>query len=136
MAPSDDAMEDPDPQDEAQKMALGHPKSHDTFHRYVHLPFELRAAIRDVAIEGAIQDYLHLNQGLLDKGLPCSRLAVVSKEWQGDVEKALFGKIRLDPLNEGDVSNFEQYFTKIRTSYLTQLEVAMDDNMRTGLWVR
>ncbi|POS75850.1 hypothetical protein DHEL01_v205756 [Diaporthe helianthi] len=130
MAPSD-AMKSPnlEPQGEAQKMSLGQPKSHDTFHNYPYLPFELRKPIRAFAIDAAVSAYF-------EGSLGCSRLASVSKEWQGDVEKALFSKIRVDPLDEEEVSDFERYFTDRRKKYLTQFEVAVDDSPETGVWAR
>lgn len=119
IAPSDDAMETPDPSGERRN-------SHGTFHRYLHLPFELRAEIRAFAI-----------MGCHSTGENCrSRLALVSKEWQVDVEKSLFSKIQIDPLNEEGVSDFKKYFTDGREKYLTQLEIPMDDSAVTGLWER
>lgn len=134
MAPSDDAMEDPDSQGETQTMALGQAKSYDTFHRYLRLPFELRAPIRAFAIEASLIPGGY--NGEDGDTLLCSRLASVSKEWQDDIEKALFSKIRVDPRNEEEVSKFKQYFTDRRKKYLTQLEVVVDDDPLTGLWRR
>lgn len=97
-----------------------------TFHYYIHLPFELRAQIRTEAIKSA-QRWLQTKK---DRG----RLALVSKEWQDDVEKLMFGMIRIDPSNEGDVASFKRLFTDRRQKFLTRLDIAIDDDDKTSPW--
>ena len=135
-------MENINPQGEAHEMSVtaedgesnpfGQVNNHAAFHRYLALPFELRAHIRALAIKAAIptSGYVHHRED----SLGCFRLASVSREWQDDVENALFSKIRVDPLDEEEVSEFEQPFTDRRKKFLTQLEVAVDDDEETGLW--
>lgn len=107
-------------------------KNQTTFHCYVHLPFELRAQIRTAAIEAA---YPNSNPWKWPNGeKPCSRLASVSKEWKGDVEKVLFGEIRIDPSNEEDVARFKELFTDERKRFLTRLDIAIDGDEDTGPW--
>ncbi|KAG8161960.1 hypothetical protein KVR01_007725 [Diaporthe batatas] len=133
MATSDDhAMDDTGPQDEAQRTSLGQATSYDTFHRYRRLPLELRAMIRAFAIESARSRWPGYLTNHKDP-LPCSRLASISEEWQDDVEKALFSKIQIDPLDEDDILDFAKNFTERRKKYLTQLEVVMEDE-ESGFW--
>lgn len=103
-----------------------------TFHQYIHLPFELRAQIRTTAIKAA---YPNSNPRKWPDGeKPCSRLAIVSKEWQHDVERAVFGEVRIDPYDEEDVKKFKELFTDKRKKFLMRLDIAIDDDERTSPW--
>lgn len=103
-----------------------------TFHGYMHLPFELRAQIRTAAIKSAYPNPNPWKWPDLEK--PCSRLATVSKEWQDDVERALFCQIRIDPCDEVDVAKFKGVFTDERKRFLMRLDIAIDDEESTSPW--
>lgn len=103
-----------------------------TFHHYIHLPFELRAQIRTAAIKSAYPNPNPWKWPHLEK--PCSRLATVSKEWQDDVERALFGQVRVDPYDEQDVMKFKELFTPKRERFLIRLDIAIDDDKGTSPW--
>lgn len=103
-----------------------------TFHYYVYLPFELRAQIRTEAIKAV---YPNANPSKYPDGeKPCSRLATVSKEWQHDVERALFREVRIDPCNQVDVTKLKELFTPKRKRFLMRLDIAIDDDKGTSPW--
>lgn len=88
------------------------------FHRYIHLPFELRAQIRKEAMEPARKRSLFK--------IPLSPFASVSREWQDDVERVLFKAIRIDPFEEEQISKFKELFTIRRKKLLTRLDIVID----------
>lgn len=96
------------------------------FHCYIHLPFELRAQIRTAAIQASRKSP--------KCETPRTRLALVSREWQDDVERALFSQIKIDPSDEEDVATFNELFTDKRKRFLTRLDIAMDDDIYTSPW--
>lgn len=101
-----------------------------TFHRYMDLPFELRQQIRTEAIDEAVGSFTPGGY----RGNRCARLASVSKEWQPDVEKTLFGEIYIDPSNSRDVRRFKRRFTDERKRFIRLLGIAIDDSKKTGPW--
>lgn len=111
---------------------LGQPTTLTTFHHYLHLPFELREQIRTAAIKAA---YPNSNRSKWSQHeVPCSRLALISKEWRDSVERALFSEIRIDPSDYEDVAKFKKLFTDTRKRSLKRLDIAIDDDYITGPW--
>lgn len=117
---------------ESEASQINQTASLTTFHGYMRLPFELRAQIRTAAIKSAYPNPNPWKWPDLEK--PCSRLATVSKEWQDDVERAVFGQVRIDPCDEGDVAKFKEFFTDERKKFLTRLDIAIDDDKETSPW--
>lgn len=100
----------------------------------MQLPPELRAQIREQAIEEANRYYPHWKSLRdLDKEHGY-RLASVSKEWQDDVERAFFRQVRVDPLDERDVATFKKHFTDKRRRFLRSLEIYLDDAEEPSPW--
>lgn len=97
-----------------------------TFHHYIDLPFELRAQIR--------KEKMRPRGKRRKDPKPHSRLASVCKEWQDDVERVLFGAIRINPLDEEQISKFKELFTDRRKKLLTRLDIAIDDDEETSPW--
>lgn len=114
------------PESDSETSEISQTTSVTNFHCYIHLPFELRAQIRTEAIKAA--------QKRSPNKKPLSRLASVSKKWQDDVERVLFGEIRIDPLAKEQISTFKRLFTDRRKTFLTRLEIAIDDEEETSPW--
>lgn len=90
-----------------------------TFHYYIRLPIELRTQIRMEGMKPARKRSKYK--------IPRSRLASVSKEWQDDVERVLFRAIRINLLEEEQISQFKELFTDRRKKFLTRLDIVIDD---------
>ncbi|KAL1882902.1 hypothetical protein Daus18300_000540 [Diaporthe australafricana] len=101
---------------------IGRVENNMTFHRYIDLPPELRTLIRAAAIEEAAPDAMswHWRHGTQRNG---NRLALVSKEWQEDVERSLFFRISIDLSIEEDVLRFKELFTEERKRFLRVLGI-------------
>lgn len=105
------------------------------FHRYMDLPFHIRAYILDEAVDQEIvsgtNEHVDWFHPFVTNNV--SRLAPVSKEWQKQIEDYLFEMIRIDPTVEEDVLRFKELFKHHRRRYLKALDIIVDDRP-TGPW--